>query len=65
MAINTDNLTGGNVDDRRRLVLPECFPAGCAVIIHQLDDETLVISRAKRNRKVSLLVLRDAKDVKD
>ena len=37
-------------------MLPESFPAGCAVIIHQIDEHTLIIGRAVLDKKLKPLL---------
>ena len=49
-------LKSANVDDRRRIVLPEDCPPNSAVTIQQLDEETWLIKR-QRPRKDYKVVL--------
>jgi len=43
--IMSGEVKAANVDDRRRIVLPENFPAGSAVTYQPLDDDTLIVKR--------------------
>jgi hypothetical protein len=55
-----DNLKAANVDDRRRVVLPDSCPPNCPVIIHEFDQDTWIVTRAKRNKKVQIVCLKES-----
>ena len=38
-------IKAANVDDRRRIVLPESCPPGATVTIQELDEETWLVKR--------------------
>ncbi|HEY3763109.1 MAG TPA: hypothetical protein VGN23_15290 [Verrucomicrobiae bacterium] len=49
-------MKASQLDDCRRLVLPQEFPANSAVTIQELDEDTLII-RKQRPRDQLLVVL--------
>jgi hypothetical protein len=53
------NLKAANVDDRRRVVLPESCPPNSAVLIQQIDEDTWVIKRQKPEAGLVIIALRD------
>ncbi|HEX3626681.1 MAG TPA: hypothetical protein VH280_14805 [Verrucomicrobiae bacterium] len=63
MAAHTPtHLEARQVDDHRRVVLPQAVPKGAAVTVQQIDEDTFIVRR-QRPRK-SLFVVLDP-DIKE
>jgi hypothetical protein len=50
-------MKAANVDDRRRVVLPESCPPNSAVIIQQVDEDTWLIKRARPAKDFVILAI--------
>jgi hypothetical protein len=50
-------IKAANVDDRRRVVLPESCPPNSAVIIQQVDEDTWLIKRQRSTKDVIILAI--------
>lgn len=52
---------GKNLDDHRRVVLPETFPPHCTVTIQELDEDTLIVRRQRPRRELLVVLEPDVK----
>ena len=50
-------MKAGTVDDQRRVILPETFPANSEVFIQQLDDDIVLIRLAKEGKKFKRVLI--------
>ena len=46
------------VDDKRRVVLPEQFEPGSDVLIEQVDEDTWLVTRYRKQTKLKMVKLR-------
>ncbi|MGH7940235.1 MAG: hypothetical protein ACREFR_04100 [Limisphaerales bacterium] len=56
------DLKARQVDDHRRVVLPETVPAGSAVTLQQLDEDTIIVRRQRLAQKLFVVLDPDIKD---
>jgi hypothetical protein len=61
----TKDLLARQVDDRRRLVLPDTCPPGSMVLIQQIDADTWVVKRQKPEPGLVIVALRDVQHLPD
>ena len=59
------DLKARQVDDHRRVVLPETVPAGSAVTIQQLDEDTIIVRRQRPRQHFFVVLDPDIKDLPD
>jgi hypothetical protein len=55
--VKASELTARTVDDKRRVVMPEECPPNALVIIQQLDKDTWLVRRPKRDQKFKSITL--------
>ena len=53
------------IDDRRRLVLPSEFAPKSAVTIQRIDEDTILVKRAKPSKVRMVMLLPDVKTFPD
>jgi hypothetical protein len=54
-----------NLDNRRRLVLPETFPPGTAVIMTEVEEDTIIVRRHKPDSRFKTIVVPVIKKLPD
>jgi hypothetical protein len=59
------DLKAEQVDDYRRVVLPETCPAGSAVTIQEIDEDTWVVKRQRRSERLLVVLDPDIKEILD
>jgi hypothetical protein len=59
------DLKARQVDGHRRVVLPETCPAGSAVTIQEIDEDTWVVKRQRRSERLFVVLDPDIKEIPD
>lgn len=62
--MSTD-LKARQVDDHRRVVLPETVPAGSAVTLQQIDEDTIIVRRQRPGQNLFVVLEPDIKHIPD
>lgn len=61
----SSDLKARQVDDHRRVVLPETVPAGSAVTLQQLDEDTIIVRRHRPRQNLFVVLEPDVKHHRD
>ncbi|HEY1788805.1 MAG TPA: hypothetical protein VGJ73_11640 [Verrucomicrobiae bacterium] len=59
------DLKARQVDDYRRVVLPDTCPAGSAVTVQEIDEDTWLVKRQRNSRNLFVVLDPDVKHLKD
>ncbi|HEX3626675.1 MAG TPA: hypothetical protein VH280_14770 [Verrucomicrobiae bacterium] len=66
MAVYTDeHPEARQVDDHRRVVLPDSVPAGSAVTVQQIDEDTFIVRRQRARQNLFVVLDPDIKHIPD
>jgi hypothetical protein len=57
------DLKARQLDDHRRVVLPDTIPAGSAVTVQQIDEDTFIVRRHRPRKNLFVVLDPDIKDL--